>query len=117
MLLVDDNPTIKSLIKLLLKEQEEIKIIGDCNDGCEIYPFIKKFRVDVILMDIMMKKMNGFEATKQVKAINPNIKIIGLSCSDHLHYITELFDAGADDFLSKYDITETVLVNKIKSVV
>ncbi len=117
MLLVDDNPTIKSLIKLLLKEQEEIEIIGDCNDGSEIYSFIKNYPIDVILMDIMMKKVNGFEATKQVKAINPNIKIIGLSCSDHLHYITELLEAGADDFLSKYEITESALVNKIKAVV
>ncbi len=116
LLLVDDNPTIKSLIKLLLKEHKEIEIVGDCSDGSEIYPFIKNYHIDVILMDIMMKKMNGFEATKKVKAINPDIKIIGLSCSDHIHYIAELLEAGADDFLSKYELTETSLLKKIRSL-
>lgn len=100
-ILVDDHKIIRDGIKSLLKEDHEIQVIGEAANGTELIDLIARLEADVVLMDINMPKMDGFETTKYLKEHHPEIKILVLSMLDHENYITKMFGAGALGYLLK----------------
>ncbi len=78
-----------------------MQVAGECEDGDEVLDFLSKHEVDVILMDIDMKRMDGIDATKLVKESYPHVKVIGFSThgSDSLGRI--MCEAGASAYLEK----------------
>ena len=83
-------------------------------DGVEAIEFATKLRPDVILMDIRMPNMSGVVATKRIKEINPDIKIIVLTTFDDSDYILSAINNGASGYLLK-DIGATALIDSIKN--
>lgn len=114
-LLVDDHAIIRKAIKNMLDSQTEIEVIGECNNGSEVIPFLQNNVPDVILMDYQMPLLDGLETTKQVKAFFPEIKIIGFSSTDDESIKTGFLLNGACNFLSKYDVDMNILVEGISN--
>jgi len=114
-LLVDDSVIIRKSIKTVLDNQSEILVIGECKDGTEVIPFLQQMKPDVILMDYRMPVLNGVEATKLVKDLFPEIKVIGFSCNDDIMTKEAFFENGAVEFLSKYEADNDILILKINS--
>lgn len=105
-LIVDDHKILRDGIVAIFDAFKDIKIIGQCEDGSEVLGFLKDKQADVILMDIMMPKINGFEATKLVKEKYPDIKILALTMHNDYNYIHEMLEAGANGFILKNTSSE-----------
>lgn len=115
-LLVDDNVVIRESFKRLLASILNLNLIGECSDGTEVIPFLKKNKTDVVFMDLDMKDMDGFEATKAVKKLYQQTKVIGFSCTDHKACISKMTASGADGFISKFDATKEAIVVELQRV-
>ncbi len=114
-LIVDDNRFIREALKTLLCHHPQIEIIGECTDGCEVVPFLNDQEVDVIIMDIRMKIMDGLEATKLVHQQFPLVKILGFSCNDEAMFKDKMLRYGATGFLSKFDANINSIYDEIES--
>tara|TARA_R110002072_G_scaffold288828_1_gene455105 strand:+ start:4021 stop:4386 length:366 start_codon:yes stop_codon:yes gene_type:complete len=100
-LLVDDMSLIRKSIKSLIHNARNINIIGECKNGQEAIDFVKQNQTDVILMDIVMPKLDGFKATKIIMNLFPEIKIIAHSSHNDDDYVKKMLEAGAVDYLIK----------------
>ena len=99
-LLVDDHDLVRNGIVSLLKAND-IDVVGEAGDGLEALEKARQLRPDVILMDIMMPRCNGLEATRLIKAEMPEIKIVILTASDDEEALFEAIKSGAEGYLLK----------------
>ena len=100
-LLVDDHKIMRSGLKRLLRDDDEIEIIGQADSGIEALDLVRQLSPDVVIMDIRMPNPNGIEAASQVKRDYPETKIIGLSMHSSKKFVTGMLKAGADGYLLK----------------
>lgn len=114
-LLADDHKIIRDGLKALLEQTPEFKITGEAEDGQKAVTFCRKAPPDVVIMDISMPLLNGIEATRQVLAENPGIRIIGLSMHNDKQFIQRMLEAGATGFLLK-DCDSDELQQAIRAV-
>ena len=114
-ILVEDHELTRKGILYGLKPYQEIEIMGEFEDGKQAVDFIRSNTPNVVLMDIAMPVLNGIEASKRIKAINPDIKIIMLTSIDEKETVLQAFNSGANAYAMK-NITVDKLVNVIKMV-
>ena len=113
-LLADDQTILTEGIKSVLETCPDFAVIGTAQDGVEAVELCEKLKPDVVLMDIRMPNMNGVVATKRIKELNPDIKIIVLTTFDDSDYILSAINNGASGYLLK-DIGSTALIDSIKN--
>ena len=114
-LLVDDHTIVRQGIKALLDTQEGIEVVGEAEDGREAIEKAKQMAPNVIVIDITMPNLNGIEATRQIKKINPEIKVLVLTVHDNEEYIHRILQAGASGYLLK-ESAVSELVSAINAV-
>jgi two-component system, NarL family, invasion response regulator UvrY len=100
-ILVDDHQAIRESWKLLLEKNGRFIVIGQCNDGGDAIEQAHRLLPDVMLMDINMNHVNGFEATRKIMEKNPSVKIIGISVNNHPGYAAKMIGLGAKGFVTK----------------
>ncbi len=98
-LIVDDQRRARQSLRALLATEERIGEIDEAGSGLEALSRVEAFGPDVILMDARMPEMDGLEATRQIKSLRPETRIILLSM--YAEYGPEATAAGADAFLAK----------------
>ncbi|MEO5978365.1 MAG: response regulator transcription factor [Chryseolinea sp.] len=113
--IVDDHALLRQGIHSLLENLEDMEVVATASSGEEALALLTIRCPDVFLMDIMMKGMNGIEATRWIKEQNPKIKIILVSSEVSKEYITAGIKAGIDGYLPK-DHCKDVLVEAIRLV-
>ena len=79
LLLVDDHSIVRIGLKALINYQKDMSVVGEAKNGEEAIRLVRKLQPDVVIMDLMMPKLNGADATKQVLCEYPNTKIIILT--------------------------------------
>lgn len=99
-LLADDHALFRDGIASLLRAWQ-LNLVGEASDGAQAVEQARKLRPDVILMDIQMPRMNGIEATLQIKRELPETKIVMLTMSEDEHDLVEAIKAGASGYLLK----------------
>jgi|WetSurMetagenome_2_1015567.scaffolds.fasta_scaffold76608_2 DNA-binding NarL/FixJ family response regulator len=99
--LVDDNLNFMNTVIRLFETDPRIKFVGKALTGREAVEVIPKVSPDLVLMDIKMPEMNGFEATRRLKKINSQIKIVLLTLYDSAEYRWEARNVCADGFIEK----------------
>ena len=114
-LIAEDEEINYLFLEIILKEEMKLNCnILHAKDGSEAVKICKNNpKIDFVLMDIKMPKMNGFEATKQIRILNPKLPIIALTAYSTLEDKEKAIDAGCIDFVSK-PINNKKLINKIK---
>jgi DNA-binding NarL/FixJ family response regulator len=99
--LADDHTIVREGLRALLLADKEIEVIGEAHNGREAVAMAEALRPDVVVMDIAMPLLNGLEATKQIRAANPSIKVLVLSAHSDDAYIDRVIAVGAVGFLIK----------------
>lgn len=111
--IVDDQQLVRDGIKALLEIKDDFDIIGTASDGQQAMEILQKTRADVVLMDIRMPGMGGIEATRQIRQMNKNVRIIMLTTFNNDDYIVKAIKAGANGYLLK-DIPKDDLAEAIR---
>jgi DNA-binding NarL/FixJ family response regulator len=114
--LVDDHRIFREGIRTLLNQQADMKVIGEAEDGRTAVDLVRKLSPRVVIMDVTMPNLNGIDATRQILAENPDIKVIALSMHAHQRFVQEMIEAGASGYLLKECAFEE-LVQAIHEVV
>jgi DNA-binding NarL/FixJ family response regulator len=114
-LVVDDHPVVRQGLRSLLAGHPNLLVVGEAEDGAEVLPFLSKSSVDVILLDIQMKKQSGIEVARRVRASYPEVKIIVLTTYDDESLLREAMEAGVDGYLLK-SVSHETLPDSIRAV-
>ena len=99
-LIADDAPFIREIVKQVFKDTD-VKIIGEAADGEEIVKLATAKKPHVILMDLVMPKKSGIEATKEIKVLSPETKVIAFSTIDQNSMVLKALEAGCCDYVTK----------------
>lgn len=99
--LVDDHNVIRSGLRSLLEMEKDMEVVGEAGDGLEAIDLADRLLPDLMLMDVSMPRMDGFDATRCIKARHPSIRIIGLSMFDDEQTSQKMLSAGAHAYLPK----------------
>ena len=100
-LLVDDHEVVRSGVSAFLESQPDFEVVGEAKSGVEAVDLALKHVPDVVLMDLVMAKMGGVEATRQVKNVSPRTKIVVLTSYHQDEYIFPALQAGAISYILK----------------
>lgn len=114
-LIVDDAAFMRMMIKDIL-EKNGYEVVGEANNGIKAVEMFKKETPDVVTMDITMPDMDGIEAVKAIRQIDPNAKVIMCSAMGQQTMVMDAIRAGARDFIVKPFQADRVL-EAIKKVV
>jgi len=114
-LLADDHQIVREGIRLILDLAEDIEVVGSADNGRAAVEQAGRLLPDVVVMDIAMPDLNGMEAARQIKARNPEIKVIGLSAYADRTYVLGILDTGAEGYVLKSAAGEE-LVHAIRAV-
>jgi DNA-binding NarL/FixJ family response regulator len=115
-LIVDDHQIVRDGIKRILKDENDIELIGTVGSGREALDFIKENNTDIMITDLSMPNMSGIELTSKLKKLYPDIKVLILSMFNNEDYIVSAIQAGASGYLPKQDSTTEILVEAIKTI-
>jgi len=100
-LLVDDHEVVRSGVSAFLDSQPDFEVVGEAKSGVEAVELVQKHVPDVVLMDLVMAKMDGVEATRQVKNVSPRTKVVVLTSYHQDEYIFPALQAGAISYILK----------------
>lgn len=100
-MVADDDELIQAAFCLLVESFEEVELAGRASTGREALEQALLLKPDLILMDLRMPDMDGFEATRQIKAVLQDIKVVALTSLDEPQQITRALEMGMDGFLLK----------------
>ena len=100
-ILVDDHRLVLESWKLLLENDPRFTIIAECENGEDAIHLCRELAPDIILMDINMSPINGFESTRKILSENPLFKIIGISVNNQPSYATKMLEIGGKGFVTK----------------
>ena len=100
-ILVDDHDLVRDAWKTLLDKENSFSVIAQCKNGSEAIEMAKELLPDIMLMDINMSPVNGFEATKRISEAFPSVKVIGVSINNNPKYATKIMTLGAKGFVTK----------------
>ncbi len=108
-LIVDDHELVRMGIRLLLDAAEGVDVVAEAEDGTSALQAVKEHNPDVVLLDMKMPGMDGWEVTRRLKQIKPNIHIIVLTAATTGPLPTRLLQLGAMGYLTKDSAAEEML--------
>lgn len=100
-ILADDHTLVRAGLRSLVEQLKDVTVVAEANNGHEVLSLASAHHPDVVLMDISMPGMNGFEAALRLKKDHPQVKIIILSMHASEEYVLQALRAGASGYLVK----------------
>jgi NarL family two-component system response regulator LiaR len=114
-LLAEDHAVVRESIRESLEREPQFVVVGEASDGEQAVQMARELEPDVIIMDISMPRLNGIEATKQIKACCPSVAVLVLTAYDDEQYVFSVLSSGAAGYLLK-DVGVQELMEAIKTV-
>src|SRR5947209_15946156 len=110
-----DHRVVREGLAAILREKDDLEVVGEARDGQEAVEKARELQPDVIMMDVSMPRMNGVEATRSIKRESPHIGVVALTMYDEEKYIFDLVRAGATGYLLK-DSESSQIISAIRSI-
>ncbi|MDD9994810.1 MAG: response regulator transcription factor [Chloroflexota bacterium] len=114
-MLVDDHSVVRRGLKEVLEDSGEFEVVSMAVDGIEAVRIAEESRPEVIIMDVLMPRKDGFEATREILTLLPNTKVLVLSALSDEDTVMKSVAAGATGFVPKYSGSEE-LVDAVRQV-
>lgn len=114
-LLVDDDALVRAGLRLILSSAEDIEVVGETDDGAGAVSAVRKFRPDVVLMDIRMPHVDGITATAELRRLDPRPQVIVLTTYQADEHVVAALRAGASGFVVK-DTPPADIINAVRLV-
>jgi len=114
-ILADDHRIFRKGLKSLLSEKKNIEVLAEADNGDEALEAAKKYKPEIVVMDIAMPKMDGIEATRQIRERFPDTEVVILSMHAKKAYIDQVLKAGTKGYVLK-DSDEENLLSAIDTV-
>lgn len=115
-LVADDHPTILEMVKGILTAHPGFEVVGEARDGAHAVSLAEILKPDVIVINVTMPKMSGFEAARRIRVHVPDSAIVILSSHKDRQFIAEARKVGANGYLAKTD-ADAQLIRAIESTV
>jgi len=100
-LIADDHAVLRQGMRHELEQEKDLEVVGEASDGQEAIRLADELKPDLILMDIVMPKLSGIEATRLIKQARPATAVLILTAYSDIRYIVGLLEAGACGYLLK----------------
>jgi two-component system response regulator NreC len=100
-LLVDDHDVVRSGVRMLLENEEDLVILGEAGSGQQALELVEKLELDVVIMDITLPDMSGIEVTQRIKRSHPQIAVVALTIHEDQQYFFEMLQVGASAYVPK----------------
>jgi NarL family two-component system response regulator LiaR len=114
-LIADDHAVVREGTRRMLEQEADIEVVGEAVDGEEAIELAERLRPDVAIVDISMPRLDGIEATKQIKERCPSVTVLILSAYDDDQFVFSLLEAGAAGYLLK-SIRSRELIDAVRAV-
>jgi len=114
-LIADDHAVVREGTRQILEQEPDLKVVAEAGDGEEAVRLAGNSKPDVAIIDIAMPKLDGIEATKQIKALYPTIAVLILSAYDDDQFVFSLLEAGAAGYLLK-SVRGRELIDAVRAV-
>jgi NarL family two-component system response regulator LiaR len=113
-LIVDDHQVVRQGLRTFLELQEDVVVVGEAGDGLAAVELARQLKPDVVLMDLMMPRLDGIAATRQVRSLGLDVKVIALTSFTEDEKVFPAIQAGASGYLLK-DVSPDDLVEAIRA--
>lgn len=100
-ILVDDHDIVRTGLRSFLDSQEDLEVVAEARNGEDAVKIACEIKPDLVIMDITMPGMDGMEATRQLKARNPECLVLALTVHEDKQYFMEMLAAGASGYITK----------------
>ncbi len=114
-LIADDHAVVREGTRQILEQEPDLEVVAEAGDGEEAVRLAGNSKPDVAIIDIAMPKLDGIEATKQIKALYPTIAVLILSAYDDDQFVFSLLEAGAAGYLLK-SVRGRELIDAVRAV-
>ncbi|MGB8983737.1 MAG: response regulator transcription factor [Anaerolineales bacterium] len=114
-LIVDDHQVVRQGLRTFLELQEDMQVVGEAGDGTEAVERVRQLEPDIVLMDLVMPRLDGIAATRQVMALGLPVRVIALTSFTEDDKVFPAIQAGASSYLLK-DVSPDELVEAIRGV-
>lgn len=114
-LIADDIEILRTGLKAVLSQDDEIKVVGEAVNGREAYELSVKLKPDVVLMDMRMPDFDGSYGTRQIKEKISGVKVLVLTTFDDKETVRKAVSGGADGYILK-EMDNSQIINSIKAV-
>src|SRR5947209_12893625 len=111
-LLADDHTILRAGLKMMLNAQPDMEVVGEASEGRQAITESLRLQPDIVLMDITMPDMNGIEATRQIKKVQPGVKVLILTMHENDEYVFQALRAGASGYMLK-EAADTELITAL----
>jgi DNA-binding NarL/FixJ family response regulator len=108
-LIVDDDPLVRSALSHFVSRDAEIQVIGEAETGLEAIAFVERDVPDVIMMDVQMPEMNGIEATTAIAGRWPDVRILAVTTLEGSDTVLPMLSAGASGYMLKDSSAESIV--------
>jgi DNA-binding NarL/FixJ family response regulator len=109
-LFADDHFVVRQGLRDLLESDPRCKVLGEARTGREVVSKAIELKPDVVILDVRMPELNGIEATRQIRSVAPQSKVLVLTMHDSEHLVRELLQAGALGYLLKTDAARDLVM-------
>lgn len=113
-LIVDDVAQVRSNLRTALTLSGDIEIIGEASNGVEAIRLAQLLSIDVILMDLEMPRLDGYETARRIKACYPECRVVALTVHDYAAAREKARQSGVDAFLVKGAPVKTIVQTILK---
>lgn len=107
--IAEDHQSLIDGIKIFLEYEDDIKVVGEANDGERLLEIVRSKKPDIVITDIRMPKTDGIAATKEIKKEFPNCKVIAFSMFEQEEAVSQMTQAGVDGYIMKNSSLKVVL--------